>query len=101
MRLIDADVLLETGAGIKMIIPVNCHPYEAIRIQGNAFRKAVEESPTIDAVEVVRCRDCVHRELWRSGYRCKLNADPYAGPVVDGGSDEFCSYGERRTDETN
>ena len=56
MRLIDANALLETGSGIKVIVPVNCHPYEAIRIQGNAFRKAVKEAPTVDAVPVVHAK---------------------------------------------
>lgn len=51
------------------------------------------------ATKLTTCRDCVHRKWWRNGYRCELNADPYAGTVVDGGDDEFCSYGERATHE--
>ena len=68
-RLIDANALLETGSGIKMIVPVNCHPYEAIRIQGNAFRKAVEEAPTVDAVEVVHGHNL---KDYNSAFECSV-----------------------------
>ena len=51
-------------------------------------RKLMEEAPTIDAVEVVRCNDCKN---WEDGYfgYCTKNhtAMDYAA---------FCSYGERR-----
>ena len=45
---------------------------------------ALEEAPTIDAVEVVRCKDC---KYWNNGdcYRLELSRP-----------DDFCSYGERK-----
>ena len=45
---------------------------------------ALEEAPTIDAVEVVRCKDC---RYWNNGdcYRLELSRP-----------DDFCSYGERK-----
>ena len=50
-------------------------------------------------VEVVRCKDCKHREKskWCDGYRC---GNPYDGMAsgVELKDDDFCSYGERRTD---
>ena len=42
----------------------------------------LQEAPTVDAVEVVRCKDCVSHNL------CKF--EQYQG--LDG----FCSYGERK-----
>ena len=50
--------------------------------------------PTVDAVEVVRCKDCKH---------CSQNTpdglhwcdEHEVGSLMD---DDFCSYGERRTD---
>ena len=98
-RLIDANALLETGSGIKMIVPVNCHPYEAIRIQGNAFRKAVEEAPTVDAVEVVRCKDCKH---WEKETGSCTEHPTYYDHGMDWyiyDEDDFCSCGERKDDE--
>ena len=55
----------------------------------------LEERPTVDAVEVCRCKDCKHYE-WNpfgSGrYVCsKLCKGAY--------EDFFCSYGERREGE--
>ena len=47
------------------------------------------EAPTVDALEVVRCKDCKHCSVdtmfgscWCHGFSVKL--------------DHFCSYGERR-----
>ena len=46
----------------------------------------LEEAPTIDAVPVVRCRDCKHHD----GIRCfRWNS------VIVTGFDDFCSEGER------
>lgn len=66
---------------------------------GNGFGLAfpielVEVAPTVDAVEVVRCRDCIY-------YKSGKDYFPYCNHP-DGGieyfceEDDFCSYGERR-----
>ena len=51
--------------------------------------------PTIDAVPMVRCKDCKH---YGNEY-----GHPYGGECAWHGSlvdpDDFCSYGERRTDD--
>ena len=52
-------------------------------------------SPTIDAVEVVRCKDCKHYNkdsLW-----CGMNSQDRS-EWFNWYDDDFCSYGERRTD---
>lgn len=36
---------------------------ELIRLEMEAFCEYLQARPTIDAVEVVRCRDCVNREI--------------------------------------
>lgn len=48
-------------------------------------------TPTVDAVPVVRCKDCQWFE--NDGYHCV-----YLNTWVD--EDHFCSCGERREDET-
>lgn len=48
---------------------------------------ALIDCPTIDAVPVVRCRDCVY---WNDRW-CYIN-DGYFE------DDDFCSYGERKED---
>lgn len=45
--------------------------------------KEIDDAPTVDAVQVVRCEDCVHKDV-----PCPLY----------GGSQFFCAYGERRSE---
>ena len=63
-------------------------------------RKLIEEAQSVDAVEVVRCKDCKHREkpAWLDGYRCG-NPDYGMASGVELKDDDFCSYGERRNNE--
>ena len=50
------------------------------------FRELIEEAPTVDAVEIVRCKNC----KWWTGIEC-ANRDI---DVVN--DEEYCSYGERK-----
>ena len=59
---------------------------------GYVDAKQIADAPTVDAVEVVRCREC---KWWHEdddvGYCDNPDGlDNYAKP------DEFCSYGERK-----
>ena len=81
MRLIDAD---------KVIERINGTGY-AEQTKSN-LRFMVDMQPTIDAVEVVRCGECKH--MIADG-RCMEFADDGIRPSVT----DFCSYGERKTDE--
>ena len=60
--------------------------------QNNAFIDAaiLKAIPTIDAVPVVRCRECIHRD----GTPGQPNI--LCGQMHD---DDFCSYGQRKEDE--
>lgn len=88
MRLIDADALKELR-----------HNYiqGKIKFDGNEY-DLIDKCPTIDAVEVVRCKDCLSCEakFKRNGevyfYRCNyfdIEIEPLA----------FCSCGERRNSD--
>ena len=82
MRLIDADALKE-GLKEKMY----GHPFNR-----NFLSIVVDSAPTIDAVPVVRCREC---KWWQEdddiGHCDNPDGlDNYAKP------DDFCSYGERK-----
>ena len=60
------------------------------------FRK-VNKSPTIDAVPVVRCKDCGFGTLYLSASGIEYvdcANDDYAVRKPD----DFCSYGERKAD---
>lgn len=84
MRLIDAGALIdkawdaENGFGWVKVVSVN----------------DVMTAPTIDAVEVVRCRDCKYSRPYRTDkYTCEKEHDcgDYTIPA-----DWFCADGKRR-----
>lgn len=63
---------------------------------GKAAYLVVQDAPAVDAVEVVRCKECKHRadEVERKGiYLCNLKM---IGLVR---ANDFCSFGERREDD--
>ena len=90
MRLIDTDWVLE-----------HTKPYElsdedwsvtggtAIRLIHNA----IDQAPTIDAVPVVRCKDCKHYEIHKPKVLENCERKGYIIPMKP---DDFCSYGERK-----
>ena len=83
MRLIDANELKMAWDGIdgKMHTPV------AI------IRALIDDAPTIDAVPVVRCKECKH--YWKNHTDdCSVHVC-LASPK----DDAFCSEGERKDDE--
>lgn len=61
-----------------------------------AVLQTIEEAPTVDAVEVVRCRDCrfynnhAVKDVVFDSDACHWNADEQPDP------DDFCSAGERK-----
>lgn len=69
------------------------------KADGEAAVYLVESAPAVDAVEVVRCKDC---KYYKKG-SCELHSvwpDEYStGYDYRPDDDDFCSYGERR--ETN
>ena len=61
------------------------------------MRIEIEAAPTVDAVEVVRCKDC---KQWRrnSGIAESPNGHCFCHDIETNGHD-FCSYGERKDNE--
>lgn len=53
----------------------------------------IETAPTIDAVEVVRCKDCEHSDYSKCDIDGVLYCAKHSRFMVD---DDFCSYGKRR-----
>lgn len=86
MRLIDADRAMEIihNQGIA-------HP-NAYHLT-NYATLILREASTVDAVEVVRCRDCKHYEIHKPKVleNCERN-----GYIIPMKPDDFCSYGERK-----
>ena len=63
----------------------------------------VDEAPTVDAVEVVRCKDCKKLLITGTGrYLCGRTASVMGGITVGGSAvsaEHFCSYGERKDND--
>ena len=78
-RLIDADALIKEAC--------------AEGAYGYVDAKQIADAPTIDAIKIVRCKDCK--------YRFKNNGHSKDGcPIIDDNiwmdDDDFCSHGERK-----
>jgi hypothetical protein len=97
MRVIDADRL-------SVAIHENVStPYEDAREAKEDCLREIEESPTVDAEVVVRCKDCKHSTLpseltQRYGVPGTLTCHNRHSPCNrrNVGGDDFCSYGERK-----
>lgn len=88
MRLIDADALIPIMKYTTTDNEIGVFP---IRIGFEAIKGVIDEAPTIDAVEIVRCKDCINNDANCSG---EENWCYKFGYVVD--DDDFCSYGEKQ-----
>lgn len=88
MRLIDADVF---DAIINDDGTIDVYATETAR-------NAMLIMPTVDAVPVIRCKDCKNSDPWYADERrCFLWSENGISVFDDG----FCNYAERRTDETD
>lgn len=89
-RLIDADA--EREGFMEMV-------YEQIsddpdNIRANLIIDYYDSLPTVDAVAVLRCRDCTH---WGTGSPVEteiVKCCEYAGYMI--GENGYCLYGERK-----
>ena len=92
MRLIDADWVL---GHLKFYEPSD----EEWRVTGGTalrlIHTAVNNAPTVDAVPVVRCKNCTYYDL---GVCLKIYSDGNAHFEAwqPRNPDDFCSYGERK-----
>ena len=86
MRLIDADALKEKRYRMHS---------EFLGTVSVVAVRDIDDAPTIDAVPVVRCKDCrfyaaYKGECFREGFIFTEDGSLYVG------DDDFCSYGERK-----
>ena len=86
-RLIDADELIDfIDAGHLR------HPGELCYSETDVVNLLLH-APTVDAVEVVRCRDCKHRGTDYCIFHIK--GEPADEELLGKLDNDFCSYGER------
>ena len=101
MRLIDADALeAKLEEQRKLYIEMDMKGAEHLLVHD--VLDHVWEAPTIDAVPVVRCKNCKWSEVYQ------VDSDFPMERWCDGGfipksvqDDDYCSFGERKDDETD
>lgn len=68
--------------------------FPSVEMDGLDVVRYLNTLPTVDAVEVVRCKDCEHRYLNKHGETCcEIWAHNRDTVVIDY---DFCSYGKRK-----
>ena len=106
-RLIDANALLQSEVKRCGCIPSIGSGYN----NETSFRLILEQAPTVDAVEVVRCLHCQYAKPYErvdglTGYYCQYpkntvqygtNWERLFEPIKEAWN--YCSYGERREGE--
>lgn len=97
MRLIDANALMERFAEMQKMGKTDGTEYACSFMSAGqepsaewyTIEDAVDNAPTVDAVPVVRCKDC----KWFGLAGCAIQ-------IVDDtdkpSEDDFCSFGERK-----
>lgn len=95
-RLIDADKLLEIYK--KWIPQLSSKEDEGDRRGVETCISVLEDMQTVDAVPVVRCRECKHYEIHKPKVleNCERN-----GYIIPMKPDDFCFYGERKDGDEN
>lgn len=78
MKLIDADALK------RIILSEGSYQNMA-----GVLEEEIDNAPTIDAVEVVRCKECRRHKT----YNCPFGEYDFPGDYM------YCYYGERREDD--
>lgn len=108
MRLIDAEPLYEKLMNFSVETTVSTSDTVEVRLKKivddvlEYYKKTISEAPTVDAVPVIRCKDCAHVNIEVRDYemylpkQCELYCELDELPVK---TDDFCSYGERKEDE--
>lgn len=99
MRLIDADALIVDVAHRNALDVIPGADFENIWLYATVQRdmfELVKAAPTIDAVPVVRCKDCIYRGAHDLCPMCArvhmLDESIYIDCTVDDG---FCNRGEK------
>lgn len=93
MRPIDADALKKSVPNTHVDIFENCRNCELL--DDEQVEELIDNAPTIDAVPVVRCKECKFAHMTYGG-ECKY-CDVWESEdslYLDG--DFFCAFGERK-----
>ena len=85
-RLIDANALISYID--------ECSQESRFRVYYGYAKSFIDDAPTVDAVEVVRCKDCEFRSSWMMNRNLRYIC-PESG-MFPNCENDFCSYGKRK-----
>lgn len=90
-RLIDAN-------GIKYREHMECYGHGWFEKVRTVTKKEIDKLPTVDAVEVVRCKDCKYgmKSHCQPPYEERTHLCRHSWEGEYHKPDHFCSYGERK-----
>ena len=95
-RLIDANALKERAIRMVTVNSLGNKQHCYFKAVGTG---EIDKAPTVDAVEVVRCRDCKHRGTDDCIFHIK--GEPADEELLRKLDNDFCSYGERKDGNWN
>ena len=100
MRLIDADILMEK---IRCNRNGNCKEcdfftYGDTWCDGKIFGTTIMQATTVDAVPVIRCKDCKYWNNEHDIHWCNNHSHFRGEEWTMFDEDDYCSYGERKED---
>jgi hypothetical protein len=88
MRVIDAD-------GLRRRIVAFCTGCSTTYLTVENIVMMINQADTVDAVPAVRCRDCVYAQSAKINKKGFLICPASRMEITD---DDFCSYGEKRSE---
>ena len=100
-RLIDANALIDwlsKHTGFRG----NCEDCPDIDCLDCIIENAIKNAPEVDAVEVVRCKDCKHYHQYRVGKStdlCEWGKCKLISMDVDMPENGYCCFGERKDND--
>ena len=92
MRLIDKDMLIEILGEMQGLCDT-----KAALIQNSKIWQQVKDLPTVDAVEVIRCKDCKYYrdgDCWHERENDRWIY--YQSVINEPNPDDYCSLAERK-----
>lgn len=89
MRLIDADSLIQ-----EIDRQYVCSTRQWIIYK--MCEEAIRHTPTVEAVPVVRCRDCKYYEVGQNKVDAWSACYAHIGRIIETWDDNFCGWAERK-----
>jgi hypothetical protein len=96
MRLGDLDALLESAGIFEAKVAARGCGKSILHLAKAWLWNEVNKAPTIDAVQVCRCKDCLY---WQSGENECEKWEYCTFHNIGIGPHSFCSYGDRKDGE--